>query len=680
MQEPATERYRVGRPRVTGGGRRAAWPLLAALAVLLAIVAAAPASAAPFGAASWGYNEFGQLGSGSTAISRVPVAVSGLGGVTAVSAGGEHSLALLSNGTVMAWGDNREGQLGNGSTAASHVPVAVSAITTAVAVAAGKEHSMALLANGTVMSWGSNEEGQLGSGSKATKSTVPVAVEGLTGVTAIAAGGQFSLARLSNGTVKSWGAGDEGQLGDGKMAKSLVPVAVKALSGVTAVAAGGEHALALLSNGTVMSWGCNISLQLGLAAKTKVVKEEEEFIEEEEEEEEEEPENLDVPVAVQTVTGATAVAAGGEHSLALLSTGEVDAWGGNGNDQLGNGTAGGISNHPTPVAGLSGVTRIAAGGGHSLALLSGGTVVAWGYNPDGQLGDDSNLNSPVPVAVAGLGGVAGVAGGGSHSLSFGVPTATATGVSPSVGPQPGGTTVTIAGSNLGEATAVHFGAAPASIFTVNSATSITAVSPPGTGAVDVTVSTPVGTTPTSPSDRFTYQPPPAVAKVKPNKGPAAGGTSVVVTGTSLSGASAVSFGATLAASFTVNSPTSITAVSPAGTSGSVDIAVSTPNGASATSSHDVFKYESPAISGLSANAGPVQGATSVTVTGSGFAPGAGTTVFTFGKAAAGSVVCESTTTCTLVTPPGKAGTLEVIASVGKAKSKKDPPADAYTYS
>lgn len=120
MEERGTERYRVGRLRATGGGRRAAWPLLAALAVLLAIVAAAPASAAPFGAASWGYNEFGQLGSGSTAISRVPVAVSGLGGVTAVSAGGEHSLALLSNGTVMAWGDNREGQLGNGSTAASH--------------------------------------------------------------------------------------------------------------------------------------------------------------------------------------------------------------------------------------------------------------------------------------------------------------------------------------------------------------------------------------------------------------------------------------------------------------------------------------------------------------------------------------------------------------------------------
>lgn len=100
------------------------------------------------------------------------------------------------------------------------MPVAVSGISTAIAIAAGQRHSVALLSNGTVMSWGSNEEGQLGSGSKALKSTIPVAAKALTGVTAISAGGEFTLARLSNGTVMAWGAGAEGQLGNGKKVKS----------------------------------------------------------------------------------------------------------------------------------------------------------------------------------------------------------------------------------------------------------------------------------------------------------------------------------------------------------------------------------------------------------------------------------------------------------------------------
>lgn len=127
---------------------------------------------------------------------------------------------------MAAWGYNFSGQLGNGTTAISRVPGAIAGLSEVTAVAAGKAHSTALLANGTVMAWGNNEEGQLGGGTKATKSTVPVAVKGL--------------------------------------------------SGVTAIAAGGEHGLALLSDGTVMSWGSNLARQLGMPSKFKVVKEDEE--------------------------------------------------------------------------------------------------------------------------------------------------------------------------------------------------------------------------------------------------------------------------------------------------------------------------------------------------------------------------------------------------------------------
>jgi hypothetical protein len=171
-----------------------------------------------------------------------------------------------------------------------------------------------------------------------------------------------------------------------------------------------------------------------------------------------------------------------------------------------------------------------------------------------------------------------------------------------------------------------------------------------------------------------------VTKVKANKGPAAGGTTVTITGTSFSGASAVSFGANPAASFTVQSATTIEAVSPAGTAGPVDVTVTTPSGTSPVSTHDVFKYEAPTIASLSPSAGPIVGGTSVTVSGSGFAVGAGATAFRFGKAEATEVQCSSTTSCTFTTPAAKkAGVVEVSAAVGKSKGKKNPPADQFSY-
>jgi alpha-tubulin suppressor-like RCC1 family protein len=670
------EGIRVVPSRSMPGGRwraRALAHVLAALAAL-ALLATATASASSFTAADWGYNGSGQLGNGTTTLSRTPVAVSGLNNVVAVAGGGEHSLALLGNATMMGWGANREGQIGDGSTTNRHVPVAILDFATlggVAAIAAGNEFSLALMTNGTVLAWGANEEGQLATG-KTTRLTAPAAIKGLSNVTAIAAGGEFALARLSNGTVMSWGAGAEGQLGDGKYGKSLTPIAVKGLSNVTAIAAGGEFALARLSNGTVMSWGSNASAQLGVPAETKSAgegaTEEVEIL------------HSDVPVPVQQLSGVTAIAAGANHALALLGDGEVSAWGANGAGQLGNGIEGGTSNLPAVVPGLSGVTAIAAGGHHSLALLSGGSVLAWGYNPDGQLGNASNINSPVPVAVKGIGQVAGIAGGGSHSLSFGPPPPSVSGVSPASGPQPGSTSVTITGANLAEASAVRFGAAAASSFTVNSATSITATSPPGTGVVDVTVTTPVSTSSANAADKFSYLPPPTVTKVKANKGPASGGTSVTITGTALSGATAVTFGASAASQFTVNSATSITATSPPGTSGAVDVGVTTGSGTSTSTSHDLFKYEAPTLSGISPANGPAAGGTSVAVSGNGFAVGAGTTVFEFGKEAATAVECSSTSSCTLTTPAAKKpGVLDVVAVVGKLKSKKTPPVDQYTY-
>ncbi|PDT74658.1 hypothetical protein CO675_24730 [Bradyrhizobium sp. C9] len=163
-------------------------------------------------------------------------------------------------------------------------------------------------------------------------------------------------------------------------------------------------------------------------------------------------------------------------------------------------------------------------------------------------------------------------------------------ISPATGPAAGGTTVIIAGGSFNTATAVHFGAASATSFAIDSNEQITAVAPAGTGTVDVTVTSPSGTSSTSPVDRYTYvASAPTVTSISPTAGPTSGGTTVIITGTALTAATAVTFGATPAAGFTVNSSTQITATSPAGT-GTVDVTVTTAVGTSATSAADRFTF------------------------------------------------------------------------------------------
>jgi alpha-tubulin suppressor-like RCC1 family protein len=614
-------------------------------------------------AVGWGANASGQLGDGNTNESDVPVTVSGLKYVTSVAAGERHSLALLSNGTVVAWGADASGQLGDGETTMSDLPVAVEVLTGVKAITAGDNHSLALLSNGTVMAWGGNEQGQLGDGNT-NESDVPVAVKGLTGVTAISAGGEHSLALLSNGTVMAWGGNGHGQLGDGHTNDSDVPVAVKGLAGVTAVAAGGEHSLALLSNGTVMAWGGDEYGQLGNSTVEAV---EEERI-------------SDVPVAVSGVSGVTAITAGARHSLALLSNGTVMAWGENEYGELGDGSIARSDEVPVAVSGLSGVAAISAGGEHSLALLLSGKVMSWGEDKRGELGNGSvGEPSDIPVAVSGLGEVAGISAGGLHDLAYGEPIPTVTSVSPGTGSSAGGTSVSVTGIDFTGATAVRFGASSATSFTVNSPTSITAVSPAETaGTVDVTVTTPAGTSPTGSADRFSYLSPPTVEKLSTTSGPAAGGTAVTITGSNLEGATSVSFGSSSATSFTVNSATSITALSPAETAGTVYVTVTTPIGTSTISRHDRFKL-TPAVESVAPNTGSTAGGTTVTIAGAGFAPGTTATSFKFGSKRATAVDCTSSTSCTVLAPAHAAGTVEVTATVSKLKSPGNPPGDQFTY-
>src|SRR5579884_2980960 len=172
--------------------------------------------------------------------SATPLLVNGLSGVVAMAAGGQHSLALKSDGTVWAWGYNYYGQLGTGNTGSPSMssPAQVSGLSGVIAIAAGQYHSLALKADGTVWAWGSNNDDQLGttaSGSCYTYSSgpcsaTPVQVP-ITNVVAIAAGQYHNLALRSDGTVWAWGYNSDGELGTGNAGSpSATPARVLGLT------------------------------------------------------------------------------------------------------------------------------------------------------------------------------------------------------------------------------------------------------------------------------------------------------------------------------------------------------------------------------------------------------------------------------------------------------------------
>lgn len=302
-----------------------------------------------------------------------------LDAAAALASGERHSAALVPDGTVVCWGNNAKGQLGYPSIDESPTPVGVDGLVGVTAIAVGSYHNLALLRDGTVLAWGHNGRGQLGDGTT-TDARSPVRVNGLPlEVVAIAAGSSHSLALFDDGSVMAWGQNSYGQLGDGTPVDRAFPVRVGDMSGgIIHVAAGSNHNLGLRSDGAVMAWGWNQMGQLGDGTTDSRLS----------------------PVAVRSLDhGVAAVAASG-HSLALTVDGSVFGWGWNDRGQVGDGTT--INRRtPTPVRRLADdAIAIEAGGSHcSFALRSDRSLVAWGGNQYGQLGDGTTEDraSPVPV-------------------------------------------------------------------------------------------------------------------------------------------------------------------------------------------------------------------------------------------------------------------------------------------
>jgi len=346
-----------------------------------------------------------------------------------------------------------------------------------------------------------------------------------------------------------------------------------------------------------------------------------------------------------------------------------------------------------PIAGGTSVTI-------SGSSLTGTTGVTFG-GVAGTVNSVSNAQVIVTTPANGAGSVTvalTTAGGSISKLNaftyFAAPTLTS--LSPSTGPTTGGTTVTIDGTNfvVGQ-TSVNFdGSAALSVTVSPDGTMITAVSPPGHGAVSVSVTTPGGTVSTAMLTTglapdlavaftlipgFVYVFPPTVTALSPHNGPTAGGTTVTITGTALATTTAVSFGAVAASSFTIVSPTRVTAISPAG-AGVVDVTVTTTGGPSPTSSADQFTYVAlPAVNSVSPSVGSTAGGNFVTITGVNFI---GATSVNFGTAggSGGFTVTSDGTSITAVAPAsGAVGPVYITVTTAGGTSAITNVNQQYTY-
>jgi alpha-tubulin suppressor-like RCC1 family protein len=397
---------------------------------------------------AWGNNYYGQLGNGAQGGTSLPQPVQGQHGLVAVAAGLSHSLALRRDGSLWTWGHNIEGAMGTGThrrtsptpvdlkdvravaSTYSHTlavrgdgsvwqwgsmdgwggsiqaaPTRVQGLTGGVAVAVGTAHSVVVRQDGTVWAWGDNSRGQLGDGTVGERRDTPARVQGLDGVVAVAAGEYHSLALKQDGTVWAWGANHFSQLGDMTLEDQLLPVQVQGLQGVSAISASFDFSVAVLNDGTVWQWGSDWSVwywgdmtprlpepvpELSEVVKVSVLFSAitalradgtvwQWFLS---------PPWESIPAwQVEGLSGAVDMVSTASTTQLLLADGTVWNIGGNHYGERGFPSSEPYSLELKQVPGLTQAVSLSSGFATVFALRADGTLLAWGSNRYGTIGD-----------------------------------------------------------------------------------------------------------------------------------------------------------------------------------------------------------------------------------------------------------------------------------------------------
>ena len=393
------------------------------------------------------------------------------------------------------------------------------------------------------------------------------------------------------------------------------------------------------------------------------------------------------------LTGAFTVPAGAPGGLQTVAVDQVNPGGfpGNGPGNTVEGTASFTVTVPPPTVTSVVPNTGSTAGGTAVVItgtnLSGASAVSFGGNAATSFTpvNATTVNATAPAGAAGTVDVTVTTPGGTSVTNVGdhftyvtpPPTPVVTGVAPSSGPTTAGTAVVITGTGLTGATAVSFGGTAATGVTPISATQVNATAPAhAAGTVDVTVTTPGGTSATNAGDQYTFVAAPTVTSVAPASGPAAGGTAVVITGTNLTGATAVSFGGTAATSFTPVNATTVNATAPAHAAGVADVRVTTAGGQSAVVAGDHFTFvAAPTVTSVAPSSGTTAGGTAVTIMGTNLT---GVSAVSFGGTAAASFTPVSATQVNATSPAGAAGVVDITVTTPGGTSATSA-ADQFTF-
>ena len=281
-----------------------------------------------------------------------------------LSANGQRTLAVHSDGTLWGWGANYYCHLGDGSCAPRHAPTRLSIATNWRSVSAGTGHALALRSDGTLWGWGYNTVGAIGNGGSAYAEPNPTRVDGSTNWAYASAGNHSSFGIKTDGTLWGWGSNNSGTLGDGSTENRPTPVQIGADNTWVAVGTGESRSVGLKSDGSLWGWG------LGQLE----------------------------PVRIGTDADWVDIFVSFNHSFALKSDGSLWGWGRAAYGLLGNGMFE-IGDTLVQVGAVRQWRQAAAGWGHSAGIAIDGTLWVWGVNYAGELCGSNDLYSAVPIQV-----------------------------------------------------------------------------------------------------------------------------------------------------------------------------------------------------------------------------------------------------------------------------------------